>query len=190
MIVISIALQFTTAPEQETNQTETIHFDTRGARDDEEDHRQQADTDLVEGTVDRFASFFWSSDLFIGSRPSDLRYSSRFARPREPEIHSSRCVYYSLDSEVLLALSQRSPPLRPAEKDIKHPRPAVVNDVVTPEGTRYSKLFFDAASKGAVINVPHEYSFTTEGVQQAQINLPRGKSTGRLAILVVKHKET
>jgi len=82
------------------------------------------------------------------------------------------------------------PPLRPAEKNIKHPRPAVVNDVVTPEGTRYSKLFFDAASKGVVINVPYEYSFTTEGVQQAQINLPRGKSTGRLAILVVKHKET
>jgi len=48
-ILKSINLQFATAPEQETNQAETIQFETHGARDDEEDYRQQADEEFVQG---------------------------------------------------------------------------------------------------------------------------------------------
>ena len=54
--------------------------------------------------------------------------------------------------------------------------------MATPEeGTHYSKLFFDLVGKGIVkINIFHEYPFTAEGVQQAQTDLARGKSTGKL----------
>jgi len=72
------------------------------------------------------------------------------------------------------------------EKNIRLLRPSVMNYMVTPEeGTHYSKLFFDVVSKGVVkINIFHEYSFTAEGVQQAQTDLPRGKSTGKLIIKI------
>ena len=61
-----------------------------------------------------------------------------------------------------------------------------MNYMVTPkEGTHYSKLFFDLVSKGTVkINIFDEYPFTAEGVQQAQTDLPRGKSTGKLIIKI------
>jgi len=77
-------------------------------------------------------------------------------------------------------------PLKLAEKNIKLLRPVVMNYMVTPEeGTHYSKLFFDAVSKGIVkINIFHEYPFTAEGVQQAQTDLPRGKSTGKLIVKI------
>jgi len=77
-------------------------------------------------------------------------------------------------------------PLKLMEKNIKFIRPAVFNYMATPEeGTHYSKLFFDAVSKGVVkINIFHEYPFTAEGVQQAQTDLPRGKSTGKLIIKI------
>jgi len=48
-ILESITLQFATAPGQETNHDETIQFDTRGARDDEEESCQQPDEEFVEG---------------------------------------------------------------------------------------------------------------------------------------------
>jgi len=48
-ILESISLQFAVAPEQETNQVETIQLEARGMRDDEENYRQQADEDFVEG---------------------------------------------------------------------------------------------------------------------------------------------
>jgi len=71
-------------------------------------------------------------------------------------------------------------PLRFSEKNIKLLRPIVMNYVVTPEeGTHYPKLF-DTVSKGIL----HEYPFTAEGVQQAQTDLPRRKSTGRLIVKI------
>jgi len=72
------------------------------------------------------------------------------------------------------------------EKNVKLLRPVVMNYMVTPEeGTHYSKLFFDVVSKGIVkINIFDEYPFTAEGVQQAQTDLPRGKSTGKLIIKI------
>ena len=77
-------------------------------------------------------------------------------------------------------------PLKLGEKNIKLLRPVVMNYMVTPEeGTHYSKLFFDVVSKGIVkINIFHEYPFTAEGVQQAQTDLPRGKSTGKLIVKI------
>jgi len=77
-------------------------------------------------------------------------------------------------------------PLKLAEKNIKLLRPVVMNYMVTPEeGTHYSKLFFDVVGKGTVkINIFHEYPFTAEGVQKAQTDLPRGKSTGKLIIKI------
>jgi len=48
-ILGSISLQFATLPDQETNRVETLQLETYGARDDEENYRQQADNDLVEG---------------------------------------------------------------------------------------------------------------------------------------------
>ena len=77
-------------------------------------------------------------------------------------------------------------PLKLGEKNIKLLRPVVWNYLATPEeGTYYSKLFFDVVSKGVVkINVFHEYPFTAEGVRQAQTDLPRGKSTGKLVIKI------
>jgi len=44
----SISLQFATPPDQETNQVAAIQLETYGARD-EENSRQRADNDLVEG---------------------------------------------------------------------------------------------------------------------------------------------
>ena len=77
-------------------------------------------------------------------------------------------------------------PLKLMEKNIKFARPAVFNYMVTPEeGTHYSKLYFDVLSKGIIkINIFHEYPFSAEGVQQAQADLPRGKSTGKLIIKI------
>jgi len=48
-ILKSISLQFAVAPEEETNQVETIQPETYGTRDDEENSRQQADEEFVEG---------------------------------------------------------------------------------------------------------------------------------------------
>ena len=45
----SISFQFAIAPGQETNQVERIQLEARGARNDEEDSRQQANEDFVEG---------------------------------------------------------------------------------------------------------------------------------------------
>ena len=77
-------------------------------------------------------------------------------------------------------------PLKLGEKNIKLVRPVMGNYLATPEeGTHYSKLFFDAVSKGVVkINIFHEYAFTAEDVRQAQTDLPRGKSTGKLIIKI------
>lgn len=77
-------------------------------------------------------------------------------------------------------------PLKLMEKNIKFIRPAVFNYMTTPEeGTFYSKLFFDVVSKGIIkINIFHEYPFTAEGAQQAQTDLPRGKSTGKLILKI------
>ena len=72
------------------------------------------------------------------------------------------------------------------EKNLKLLRPAVFNYMITPEeGTHYSKLFLDVVGKGIVkINIFHEYPFSAEGVQQAQTDLPRGKSTGKLIVKI------
>lgn len=77
-------------------------------------------------------------------------------------------------------------PLKLMEKNLKLIRPVVTNYMVTPEeGTHYSKLFFDVVGKGVVkINIFHEYPFTAEGVRQAQTDLPRGKSTGKLILKI------
>jgi len=48
-ILGSISFQFAIAPGQETNQVERIQLEARGVRNDEEDSRQQADEDFVEG---------------------------------------------------------------------------------------------------------------------------------------------
>jgi len=73
-----------------------------------------------------------------------------------------------------------------ADKNIRLLRPVVMNYMVTPEeGTHYSKLFFNVVSQGIVkINIFHEYPFTAEGTRQAQTDLPRGKSTGKLIIKI------
>lgn len=72
------------------------------------------------------------------------------------------------------------------DKNIKLASPSVQNYLVTPEeGTRYSRLFFDVVSKGIVkIYVSEEYPFSAEGVQQAQTDLTRGKSAGKLVIKI------
>lgn len=72
------------------------------------------------------------------------------------------------------------------EKNIKLLRPSMMNYLATPEeGTHYSKLFFEVVGQGILkINVFHEYPFTAEGVQQAQTDLPGGKSTGKLIIRI------
>ena len=77
-------------------------------------------------------------------------------------------------------------PLKLMEKNLKLLRPAVFNYMITPEeGTHYSKLFLDVVGKGIVkINIFHEYPFSAEGVQQAQTDLPRGKSTGKLIVKI------
>lgn len=93
---------------------------------------------------------------------------------------------------TLVSFGNASGPVPPfslfklAEKNIKLLRPTVMNYMATPEeGTHYSKLFFDVVSKGIVkINIFHEYPFTAEGVRQAQTDLPRGKSTGKLIIKI------
>lgn len=73
-----------------------------------------------------------------------------------------------------------------SEKNIRLMRPQVMNYMVTPEeGTYYSKFFFDVVDKAIVkIHIFHEYPFTAEGVRQAQTDLPRGKSTGKLIIKI------
>ena len=48
-IIESISLQFAAAPEQETDQAETIQLETRGAQNDEEDSYQRADEEFVRG---------------------------------------------------------------------------------------------------------------------------------------------
>ena len=72
------------------------------------------------------------------------------------------------------------------EKNVRLLRPVVMNYIVTPEeGTHYSNLFFDVVSKGTVkVNIFHEYPFSAEGVRQAQTDLRRGKSTGKLIVKV------
>ena len=93
---------------------------------------------------------------------------------------------------TLISLGNASGPVPPVplfkltEKNIKLLRPTVSNYMATPEeGTQYSTLFFDVVSKGIVkINIFHEYPFTAAGVQQAQTDLPGGKSTGKLIIKI------
>lgn len=93
---------------------------------------------------------------------------------------------------TLVSLGNASGPVPPfsllklTEKNVKLLRPIVMNYMVTPEeGTRYSKLFFDVVGKGAVkINIFHEYPFSAEGVRQAQTDLHRGKSTGKLIVKI------
>jgi NADPH2:quinone reductase len=93
---------------------------------------------------------------------------------------------------TLVSFGNASGPVPPflifklTEKNIKLLRPTVLSYMVTPEeGTHYSKLFFDVVDKGVVkINIFHEYPFTAEGVRQAQTDLPRGKSTGKLIIRI------
>jgi NADPH2:quinone reductase len=93
---------------------------------------------------------------------------------------------------TFVSLGNASGPVPPfpvfklTEKNIKFLRPTVLSYMVTPEeGTHYSKLFFDVVGKGVVkINIFHEYPFTAEGVRQAQTDLPRGKSTGKLIIRI------
>jgi len=68
-------------------------------------------------------------------------------------------------------------PLRFTDKMIKLRRPAATDYIIIPEGTHYSKLFFDAVSNAIVkVDILHEYPFTAEGVRQTQIDPPRGKS--------------
>ena len=78
------------------------------------------------------------------------------------------------------------PPLKLTEKNLKFLRPAVYNYMVTPEeGSHYSKLFSDVVSKGVLkINIFREYPFTAEGVREAQTELPRGKTTGKLILKI------
>ena len=93
---------------------------------------------------------------------------------------------------TLVSFGNASGPVPPVplfkltEKNIKLLRPTVLSYMVTPEeGTHYSNLFFDVVGKGVVkINIFHEYPFTAEGVRQAQADLPRGKSTGKLIIRI------
>jgi NADPH2:quinone reductase len=93
---------------------------------------------------------------------------------------------------TLVSFGNASGPVPPftifklVEKNVKLLRPTVSNYMVTPEeGTHYSTLFFDVVSKGIVkINIFHEYPFTAEGVREAQTDLPRGKSTGKLIIKI------
>ena len=93
---------------------------------------------------------------------------------------------------TLVSFGNASGPVPPVplfkltEKNIKLLRPTQSNYIFTPEeGTHYSKLFFDAVGKGVIkINIFHEYPFTAEGVRQAQTDLPRGKSTGKLIIKI------
>lgn len=93
---------------------------------------------------------------------------------------------------TLVSLGNASGPVPPfsllklTEKNVKLLRPIVMNYMVTPEeGTRYSKLFFDVVGKGTVkINIFHEYPFSAEGVRQAQTDLHRGKSTGKLIVKI------
>ena len=72
------------------------------------------------------------------------------------------------------------------DKNITLIRPSLLCYMSTPEeGTHYSRLFFDALSKGVLkVNVFHEYPFTAEGVQQAQTDLVGGKSAGKLIIKI------
>ena len=93
---------------------------------------------------------------------------------------------------TLVSLGNASGPVQPfsilklTEKNIKLLRPIVMNYMVTPEeGTHYSKLFFEVVGKGIVkINIFHEYPFSAEAVRQAQTDLHRGKSTGKLIVKI------
>ena len=93
---------------------------------------------------------------------------------------------------TLVSLGNASGPVPPfslsslTEKNIRLLRPIVMNYMVTPEeGSHYSKLFFDVVGKGTVkVNIFHEYPFSCEGVRQAQTDLPRGKSTGKLIVKI------
>jgi len=78
------------------------------------------------------------------------------------------------------------PPHKLTEKNIKLLRPTMGNYLFTPEeGTHYSNLFFKVMRSGTVkINIFHEYPFTAEGVRQAQTDLPKGISTGKLIIKI------
>lgn len=92
----------------------------------------------------------------------------------------------------MVSLGNASGPVSPfsilklAEKNIRLLRPVVMNYMVTPEeGGHYSRLFFEAVGKGDVkINIFHEYPFSAEGVQKAQTDLHRGKSTGKLIVKI------
>jgi len=93
---------------------------------------------------------------------------------------------------TLVSLGNASGPVPPfsllklGEKNIRLLRPVVMNYMVTPEESgHYSKLFFEVVRKGVVkINIFHEYPFSAEGVRQAQTDLHRGKSTGKLIVKI------
>ncbi len=60
------------------------------------------------------------------------------------------------------------------------------NYVVTAEeGLHYGKILFDLVAKDILrANIFKEYPFTAEGVQQAQIDLTGGKTTGKLLVKI------
>lgn len=60
------------------------------------------------------------------------------------------------------------------------------NYVVTAEeGLYYGKFFFDLVEKGVLrANIFKEYPFTAEDVQQAQIDLTSGTTTGKLLVKI------
>jgi len=60
------------------------------------------------------------------------------------------------------------------------------NYVVTAEeGLHYGKIFFDLVEKDVLrANIFKEYPFTAEGVQQAQIDLTSGTTTGKLLVKI------
>jgi len=96
----SISLQFAAAPEQETDQAETIQLETRGAQNDDEDSFQRADEEFVRGTVDRLASFFVPVSIYLLGPGPRMEITVR-----DLYVHGSwRCVYYhTMDSHAKLA---------------------------------------------------------------------------------------
>jgi len=111
-------------------------------------------------------------------------------RTRAPLLTKSscgRCTDFRFDNKFKLLkgkgtlVSFGNAPGRFAGKNIKLLRPGAMNYMVTPEeGAHNSILFFDAVSKGTL----YEYPFIAEGVQQAQADLPHGKSTGKLIVRI------
>ncbi|KAG6849391.1 hypothetical protein H0H93_008837 [Arthromyces matolae] len=77
-------------------------------------------------------------------------------------------------------------PLRLVEKNVKLLRPTMSNYTYTAEEAQhYGERLFNAISNGSLrINVYKEYPFTTQGVQQAHIDLVGGKTTGKLIVKI------